>query len=108
MLLDRKANLVISGGENVYPTEVCVCIKQLVDDVDDVVVRGVPDDYWGEALAAAVVRRPGSSITADEIATWCKYQLGSYKKPRKVVFVPEIKRSATGKPDKAWFESLFR
>ena len=108
VLLDRKANLVISGGENVYPTEVCVCIKQLVDDVDDVVVRGVPDDYWGEALAAAVVRRPGSSITADEIATWCKYQLGSYKKPRKVVFVPEIKRSATGKPDKAWFESLFR
>ena len=107
VLLDRKANLVISGGENVYPTEVCVCIKRLLDDVDDVVVRGVPDAYWGEALAAAVVRKPGSTITADEIKTWCKYQLGSYKKPRRVVFVPEIKRNATGKPDKAWFESLF-
>ena len=107
VLLDRKANLVISGGENVYPAEVSSCIKRLVDDVEDVVVRGVADPYWGEALAAAIVRKPGSLITGDEIATWCKYQLGSYKKPRRVVFVPEIKRNATGKPDKDWFKSLF-
>ncbi len=106
VLLDRKSNMVISGGENVYPSEVSACIKRLSEDVDDVVVFGVPDDYWGEALVAAVVRKPSSSLTAADVAEWCKRQLGDYKKPKHVIFVPEIKRSATGKPDKSWLLSL--
>ncbi len=106
VLLDRKSNMVISGGENVYPSEVSACIKRLSEDVGDVVVFGVPDDYWGEALVAAVVRKPSSSLTAADVAEWCKRQLGDYKKPKHVIFVPEIKRSATGKPDKSWLLSL--
>lgn len=108
VLLGRKSNLVISGGENVYPSEVESCIRRLSDRVKDVVVLGVPDAHWGEALAAFVVRRDGSDVSGATIASWCKQQLGDYKNPKHVLFVNEIKRNATGKPLKDDLLALYK
>lgn len=96
-LIDRKNNLVITGGENVYPYEVSRCIQSLGSDIVDVVVTGVPDAYWGETLAAFVVRAEGSCLTEADIVAHCKCQLGGYKKPRAVVFVDDLPRNAAGK-----------
>ena len=95
-LVDRKKNLVITGGENVYPQEVAHCL-QAVDGVADVAVVGVPDARWGEALAAFVVRSPGSDVTAEGLAAHCARELGGYKKPRHVRFVNDVGRSPSGK-----------
>ncbi|MEG0758950.1 MAG: AMP-binding protein, partial [Raoultibacter sp.] len=96
-LIDRKNNLVITGGENVYPYEVSRCIQAMGDEIVDVVVTGVPDAYWGETLAAFVVRAEDSSITEADIAAYCACQLGGYKKPHTVVFVDDLPRNAAGK-----------
>lgn len=106
-LVDRKCNMVITGGENVYPLEVERCIRALGDDVVDVVVVGVPDAYWGEALAAFVVRKEGSSLAESDVVEQCVRQLGGYKKPRTVQFVKGLERNATGKVSKAFLEGLF-
>lgn len=95
-LVDRKKNLVITGGENVYPQEVAHCL-QAVDGVADVAVVGVPDARWGETLAAFVVRSPGSDVTAEGLAAHCARELGGYKKPRHVRFVNDVGRSPSGK-----------
>lgn len=99
-LLARKSDLVISGGENIYPSEVDACIRELGKGIEDVAVLGVPDKQWGEALVAVIARAPESQITAEQVCDWCKQRLGSYKKPRRVLFVDEIKRGATGKVNK--------
>ncbi|WP_165047063.1 MULTISPECIES: class I adenylate-forming enzyme family protein [unclassified Adlercreutzia] len=97
-LVDRKNNLVITGGENVYPLEVERCIRGLGERIADVAVIGVPDPVWGEALAAFVVAAEGApAVTADEIAARCEHCLGGYKKPRHVLFLKKIVRNASGK-----------
>ncbi|WP_165172720.1 class I adenylate-forming enzyme family protein [Adlercreutzia sp. ZJ242] len=97
-LVDRKNNLVITGGENVYPLEVERCIRGLGGRVADVAVIGVPDPVWGEALAAFVVASEGAgALTADEVAARCEHCLGGYKKPRHVLFLEKIERNASGK-----------
>jgi len=96
-LLDRKQNMVISGGENIYPLEVSRCIRQMSDDVEDTEVFGVPDADWGEALVAAVVLKPGSQLSAQDIIDYSGRNLACYKKPKHVCFVKEIPRSETGK-----------
>jgi acyl-CoA synthetase (AMP-forming)/AMP-acid ligase II len=95
-LLDRTKELVISGGANVYPREVENVILGL-DGVRDVAVIGVPDRFWGESVLAVVVPQPGRRLTADEVIAACRDNLASYKKPRRVVFVDELPRSAYGK-----------
>lgn len=103
-LVDRTCNMVITGGENVYPLEVERCIRALDDDVEDAAVVGVPDSYWGEALAAFVVRKEGSNLTESALVEHCARQLGGYKKPRRVQFVEELERNATGKVSKAFLD----
>lgn len=105
-LVDRKNNLVITGGENVYPLEVSRCIKSIGPDIVDVVVVGVPDDFWGESLVAFVVLKEGSSLSAQDISDCCSHCLGGYKKPRKVVFVDEFERNAAGKISKEHVSKL--
>jgi fatty-acyl-CoA synthase len=97
-LVDRKSNMIISGGENVYPSEV----EQLVGAhpaVQDVAVIGVPHDKWGEAVHAVVVLHEGRSATEAEILEWCKDRIAGYKRPRGVSFIAgaEMPRTATGK-----------
>jgi fatty-acyl-CoA synthase len=97
-LVDRKSNMIISGGENVYPSE----IENLLGGhpkVKDVAVVGLPDDKWGEAVHAVLVLRDGESATDAEILDWCRERMAGYKRPRSVSFLrdDEMPRTGTGK-----------
>ena len=75
--------MIISGGENVYSAEVENCIAQH-PAVAQCAVIGVPDEQWGEAVHAVVMRKPGAALTADEIIAFCKERIAHYKCPRSV------------------------
>ncbi|WP_185989988.1 acyl-CoA synthetase [Janibacter cremeus] len=95
-LVDRKKDMVITGGENVYPIEV----EQVLyghPDVVEVAVIGVPDDTWGEIVTAVVVRTDGSTLTTDELRDWARERIAHFKAPRRVTFIDELPRNATGK-----------
>jgi acyl-CoA synthetase (AMP-forming)/AMP-acid ligase II len=97
-LVDRKSNMIISGGENIYPSE----IESLLaghPDVQDVAAIGVPDEKWGEAVHAVVVRRSGATATEVELLDWCRDRIAGYKRPRSMEFIEEAQmpRTATGK-----------
>jgi long-chain acyl-CoA synthetase len=93
-LTDRVKDLVISGGENVYPAEVEAVLRQH-PDVADVAVFGLPDERWGEVVAAAVVAR--TALTAEDLVAFTEGRLAGYKRPRTVRFVDELPRNAAGK-----------
>ena len=95
-LLDRAKDMVISGGNNVYPREVEEVII-LHPQVANCVVFGIPDDYWGEAVHAVVVPKPGASLTAQDIIAFCGEHMAGYKKPKAVDFVDELPVSGYGK-----------
>jgi acyl-CoA synthetase (AMP-forming)/AMP-acid ligase II len=95
-LVDRKHDMIISGGENVYPTEIERALLEHAD-VADVVVLGVPDERWGETVCAAVQPRPGRTITQEAMVAHCRTRLAGYKIPKRIVFVDAIPRTATGK-----------
>ena len=97
-LVDRKKNMIISGGENVYPSE----LESLLGGhpkVKDVAVIGVPHEKWGEAVHAVIVLHAGASASEAEILDWCKDKIAGYKRPRTVAFIgeAEMPRTATGK-----------
>jgi len=95
-IVDRKRDLIISGGFNIYPGE----IEQIIwshESVQDCAVIGVPDEKWGEAVRAVVELKKGKSATAEELITLCKLRLGSVKAPKSVEFVEALPRSAVGK-----------
>ena len=95
-LLDRAKDMVISGGNNIYPREVEEVLI-LHPKVANCVVFGIPDDYWGEAVHAVVVPKPGETLTAPEIIAYCGEHLAGYKKPKAVDFVSELPVSGYGK-----------
>ena len=95
-LTDRVKDMIVSGGENVYPIEVEEVIARH-PDVADVTVIGVPDARWGEAVRAVVIRRQDATVTAEELIAWAKADLAGYKVPRAVDFVAEFPRTPTGK-----------
>jgi len=98
-IVDRKKDMIISGGFNVFPREVEDVIATH-PAVAQVAVIGVPDDTWGEAVKAVVVPRPGKSIDADELVALVKQAKGSVQAPKSVDVVEAIPMSALGKPDK--------
>lgn len=97
-LVDRKSNMIISGGENVYPSEVEGVIGSH-PKVKDVAVLGVPHEKWGEAVHAVVVLHDHAQVSAQELIDWCKSQIAGYKRPQSISFVddPDMPRTATGK-----------
>jgi len=97
-LVDRKDNMIITGGEHVYPSEVEALICQH-PKVFDVAVIGVPDDVWGEAVKAVIILKEGQATTPQEIIEWCKGKIAGYKKPKSVDFIKpeEMPRTTTGK-----------
>jgi acyl-CoA synthetase (AMP-forming)/AMP-acid ligase II len=97
-LIDRKKNMIITGGENVYPTEV-EAVLAAHPAVREVAVIGRPDDRWGEQVVAAVVLREGASATGDDIIEWSRSRLAGFKRPRAIAFLnaDEMPRTATGK-----------
>ena len=95
-LLDRKKELIISGGANIYPREVEEVLL-LHPGVLEVAVIGVPDRLWGESVMAVVRSRPGSNPTEDELVELCRSHLAGYKKPRFIRFVSDLPKSGYGK-----------
>jgi acyl-CoA synthetase (AMP-forming)/AMP-acid ligase II len=97
-LVDRKSNMIISGGENVYPSEV-EAVLAAHPKVKDVAVIGVPDEKWGERVHAVIIVHDGQSLSEDEALEWCRDRIAGYKRPRSVSFVceDEMPRTATGK-----------
>ena len=97
-LVDRKSNLIISGGENIYPSEV-EGVLGAYPKVKDVAVIGVPDAKWGEAVMAVVVLHDGQQATEAELQDWCRERMAGFKRPRSIVFIgdTEMPRTATGK-----------
>jgi acyl-CoA synthetase (AMP-forming)/AMP-acid ligase II len=92
----RDDEMIVSGGENVYPQEVEDCLARHADVVE-VAVIGVDDDEFGQRLRAFVVLRDGATADEDALKGWVKERLARYKVPREVVVVPELPRNATGK-----------
>ena len=95
-VVDRKKDLVISGGVNIYSRE----IEDLVaehPDVAEVAVVGVPDAHWGESVVAVVVPRPGATIVPAAILEFCRRRIGGFKVPKRVEFLPELPKNASGK-----------
>ena len=95
-LCDRRADMVIIGGTNVYPAETEMALMQC-PGVQDCAVFGIPDDDMGEALAAAVERQPGALLTADDIRQWLRERLASVKVPRRIDFHDRLPRQDSGK-----------
>lgn len=102
-IVDRAKDLVIRGGYNVYPREVEEVLHRHPDIVD-VAVVGVPDDTYGEEVAAAVVLRPGAVLDAGRLRAWAKERLSAYKVPHLVRFVDSLPKGATGKVLKRAFD----
>lgn len=95
-IVDRKRDLIISGGFNVYPSEV----EQVIwshPAVQDCAVIGVPDERWGEAVKAVVMLKPGATASEAELIALCKAKVGSLKAPKTVEFWPDLPRSPLGK-----------
>jgi len=95
-ICDRKSDMIISGGMNIYPAEIEAALEQH-PEIYDVAVFGIPSDEWGEAVHATVVVSPGSSLTAEQITAFARDHLASYKVPRSVDFVDELPRTGSGK-----------
>ena len=98
-IVDRKKDLIISGGENIFPGE----IERVIHNhpgVSDVAVLASPDPVWGELVMAAVVKKTGAVLTEKEIMAWCEGEIAGYKVPRQVIFIESLPRTLTGKMEK--------
>ena len=97
-LVDRKSNMIISGGENIYPSEVESVIGSH-PKVKDVAVLGLPHEKWGEAVHAVVVLHDKAKVSAQDLMEWCKSRIAGYKRPQSFSFVSDsdMPRTATGK-----------
>lgn len=95
-LTGRKKELIISGGENIYPAEIEALLQQHPSILEAAVI-GVPDEYWGESVKAIVVTKPGKIIDEQEVIDYCKSRLASYKKPTSVAFIDALPKNAAGK-----------
>jgi len=95
-ICDRKIDMIISGGVNIYPAEIETCLHAH-PAVRDAAVIGVPDDHWGESVKAVVALQPGAGATEQELIDWCRGRIADYKRPRSVDFVSELPRDQAGK-----------
>jgi len=95
-IVDRKSDMIVSGGENIFPAEVEETINS-IDGVYDVAVVGLPDQKWVESVTAFIVLKQGAVLTEEMVIDYCKNRIAGYKKPRKVYFVKEIPKNAAGK-----------
>jgi fatty-acyl-CoA synthase len=103
---DRKKNMIISGGENVYPAEVENVLHQ-IPAIAEAAVIGIPNEQWGEVGMAIVAVRPGHTLAAGEIHAHCAANLARFKSPRLIEFVEALPRNATGKIHKPTLRNNF-
>jgi acyl-CoA synthetase (AMP-forming)/AMP-acid ligase II len=95
-VVDRKKDMIIAGGVNIYPAEIEDVIRKH-PGVLDVAVFGVPHPEWGEEVRAVVERAPGRTVTEDELVAFVAGELAGYKRPRVIEFTAELPRNAAGK-----------
>jgi len=95
-IVDRKKDMVISGGVNIYTKEI-ESVLYTHPAVREAAVLGLPDDRWGESVTAAVSLRPGAEVSAAELIAHCGAELAGFKKPKRVVFLPELPKNPSGK-----------
>jgi acyl-CoA synthetase (AMP-forming)/AMP-acid ligase II len=95
-IVDRRKDMLVSGGFNIYPTEIEAVLAQY-PAVYEVCVVGVPDDHWGEVVKAVVVLRQGAQASEKALIDFCKDRLADFKKPRSVDFVTELPKNSNGK-----------
>jgi len=105
-VVDRKKDVIISGGENIYPAEIEDVLYKHPKILEAAVI-GVFDQVWGEAVMAVVVPKPGEEITRDEVIEWCSQHLASFKKPRYVEFTKALPRNAAMKVVKGELRKLY-
>jgi fatty-acyl-CoA synthase len=106
-IVDRRDDLIVSGGMNVYPSEVERVLRGLAG-VADVAVVGVPHQRWGQAVVAAVVPSPRPPrLGADDVVAYCRSTLAGFKKPVRVLLVPELPRTVAGKVARPEVRKLF-
>lgn len=98
-VVDRMTDMIISGGENVYPKEIENIIMSH-PGIREVAVFGIPDEVYGESVCAVVVNKEGYKLTQEEIINFCASKLSGYKKPKRVEFIDELPRNPTGKVTK--------
>ncbi|EFI68990.1 putative long-chain fatty-acid-CoA ligase [Lysinibacillus fusiformis ZC1] len=103
-IVGRRKEMIISGGENIYPQEVEQCLLQH-PDVREVAVIGVGDDYWGEIVTAFIVCPHQVASLLDDLNELCHQQLGRYKIPKQMIFLNELPKTSVGKIDK---KALYR
>jgi acyl-CoA synthetase (AMP-forming)/AMP-acid ligase II len=96
-IVDRAKEMIVSGGENVYSAEVEAAIYE-IPEVKEAAVFGIPDEKWGELVAAAIALRPGTDLSAEKVQQYCKTRIASYKIPRHIEFMTEeLPKSGSGK-----------
>jgi acyl-CoA synthetase (AMP-forming)/AMP-acid ligase II len=106
-LVDRKHDMIISGGENVYPREVEEVLLAH-PAIDQVAVVGLPHEHWGEQVVAYVVVRAGMNVTNDELTAACQVRLSRYKVPKEFRMVGDLPRNRMGKVDRHELRELNR
>jgi o-succinylbenzoate---CoA ligase len=105
-LVQRRSDLIVSGGENVYPAEVEQVLREH-PAVSDVAVVGVDHPEWGQQVAAAVVLMGGAELTEDDLIAYSREHLAGYKQPRRVLFVNGLPQTASGKVQRGGVRELF-
>ncbi len=105
-IVDRKTEMIISGGENIYPREIEEAVMHH-PAVADTAVIGVPDEHWGESVLAFVAVRDGETVDEAELIAFCGDRIAGYKKPRRVEFRDELPRNSAGKIDKVSLRKPF-
>jgi acyl-CoA synthetase (AMP-forming)/AMP-acid ligase II len=95
-ICDRKKDMIISGGMNIYPAEIEAALEQHAN-IFDVAVFGIPSEEWGESVHAVVVVQPEGALTESDVIAFAKEHLAGYKIPRSVSFMPELPRTGSGK-----------
>lgn len=93
----RIDDMIISGGENIYPNEIINVIMQLNNDVSEVAVYGVPDETWGEHVKASLVLVPGSTLTPEDIRQYCRNNMPHFRVPREIEILPSLPKNPSGK-----------
>lgn len=106
-IIDRKSDMIIRGGENIYPREIDELLYRH-PDIDSAAVIGVPDELYGEEVAAFVVLKENSTTTEDEILEYCRRHFADYKCPKTVHFVKELPKGPTGKLLKRELQALWK
>ena len=104
-IVDRKKDLIITGGENVYPTEVEAALHEH-PAVREAAVIGVPDSVWGEAVTAVVALHAGQAETAEGLCEYLRERLARYKVPKRIVFTDDLPKTAAGKVSRKDARSL--